>query len=398
MTPYLMEWLNLIVRFAHVIVGIAWIGASFYFVWLDNHLQTPPEWKSKQGIKGDLWAIHGGGFYEVAKYQLAPPSMPHTLHWFKWEAYSTWLTGFLLMSLMFYVGAESYLIDPRVAQLSQIQAISYGLMSIVVGVASYELLCRTSLKHHSGLLSIILLLLLTALAYFLTQVFSGRGAYMHVGAIMGTVMAGNVFFGIIPAQKALVAAVNKAQAPDEKYGLNAKLRSTHNTYITLPVIFIMISNHYPITFNHEYSWLILMVMVLISAVIRQYFVLRHVNQHRPLLLIAAVLALLALAYVIAPKSREQQTSAAQVSVAKIEQIITQRCTTCHSATPTDAVFQVAPAGVMFDDMRSISQWASRINSRTAESRDMPLLNKTQITEQERQLIAQWFLMGAPQHD
>jgi len=397
MTPYIIDWLNLIIRFAHVIVGIAWIGASFYFVWLDNHLQSPPEWKTKQGIKGDLWAIHGGGFYEVAKYQLAPPTMPTTLHWFKWEAYSTWLTGFLLLTLMFYVGADSYLIDPRVAKLTQLQAISYGLGAIILGVGGYELLCRTALKNHQKLLSVLLLLLLAGLAYGLTHLFSARGAYMHIGAIMGTIMAGNVFFGIIPSQKALVAAVNKGEAPDAKYGLNAKLRSTHNTYITLPVIFIMISNHYPMTFNHQYSWLILMAIIGIAAVIRHYFVLLHFNKHQPLLLMGALLGLLGLAYLLAPNSMKMNESS-KVSVTQIQQIITTRCTVCHSASPSDDVFKTAPAGVTFDNMTSISRWASRIKSRAVDSKDMPLLNKTHMTEQERQAVAQWFTNGAPAHE
>ena len=274
MDPYINEWLNLIIRFAHVITGVAWIGASFYFVWLDNHLETPPKEKADKGVAGDLWAIHGGGFYEVAKYRLAPPKMPPLLHWFKWEAYTTWITGFFLLSLMFYVGAETYLI-PAGSDMTQMQAIAYGLGAIVLGVGSYEVLVRTGLKDKPILLGVILLIVGTGLSYGLMQVFSPRGAYMHMGAIMGTIMAGNVFFGIMPSQRELVKAVEAGTAPDSKYGLNAKLRSTHNTYITLPVIFIMISNHYPMTFNHHAGWLVLMVLILITAAVREYFVLRH---------------------------------------------------------------------------------------------------------------------------
>ena len=291
MDPYLNEWLNLVIRFAHLITGIAWIGASFYFVWLDNHLQKPPQEKADKGIGGDLWAIHGGGFYEVAKYKLAPPKIPSTLHWFKWEAYTTWITGFLLLSLMFYVGAETYLIDKRVADLTQLQAIVLGIGSIVVGVGIYEALVRTKLRNHGIILGIILLLVATGLAYGLTQIFSARGAYMHMGAIIGTIMAGNVFFGIMPSQRALVNAVEAGTAPDPAYGLNAKVRSTHNTYTTLPILFIMISNHYPMTFNHSANWLVLMAIILITAAVRQYFVLRHFGQQKPLILVASVLAL-----------------------------------------------------------------------------------------------------------
>jgi len=391
MDPYITEWLNLILRFAHLIVGIAWIGASFYFVWLDNHLETPPKEKEEKGIKGDLWAIHGGGFYEVAKYKLAPPAMPKHLHWFKWEAYTTWITGFLLLSLMFYVGAESYLIDKRVADLTQWQAIGLGLGSIVVGVGCYEFLVRTKLKDHGLLLGIILLVIGTVLSYGLTQVFSARGAYMHMGAIIGTIMAGNVFFGIIPSQRALVKAVEAGTAPDPKFGLNAKLRSTHNTYTTLPVLFIMISNHYPITFNHSANWLVLMVIVLITAAIRQYFVLRHFGKQKPMIFVGAIMATIVLAYAIAPEKVEVTTAQKQqgVDLTQIQTIIEQRCNSCHSTNNTDEIFKTAQAGVIFSDMASIEQWAPRIKARVIDAKDMPFMNKTQMTEEERHVLAIW---------
>lgn len=397
MDPYINEWLNLALRFAHLVTGIAWIGASFYFVWLDNHLQTPPKWKDDKGIKGDLWAIHGGGFYEVAKYKLAPPEMPKTLHWFKWEAYTTWITGFLLLSLMFYVGAESYLIDKRVADITQAQAIAIGLGSIIVGFGCYELMVRSKLTEHGLLVGILLLVLATVMSYGLTQVFSARGAYIHIGAIIGSIMAGNVFFGIIPSQKALVEAVKNGTAPDPKYGLNAKLRSTHNTYTTLPILFIMISNHYPMTYNHEYNWLVLVAIILITAAIRQYFVLAHFGKQKPVILVGAVAALVLLAYLIAPQRApvDAAPSAESLDLGKVENIIRARCTTCHSANPTDDVFKVAPAGVMFDDMQAMSQWASRIKARSIDSQDMPLMNKTNMTEAERRYLATWYNQGAP---
>jgi len=390
MDPYLNEWLNLIIRFAHMVTGIAWIGASFYFVWLDNHLQKPPQWKEDKGVSGDLWAIHGGGFYEVAKYKLAPPAMPSTLHWFKWEAYTTWITGFLLLSLMFYVGAESYLIDKRVADLTQWQAIAIGLGSIVVGVGSYELLVRTKLKGHGLILGIILMVLITALSYGLTQVFSARGAYMHIGAIIGTIMAGNVFFGIMPSQRALVKAVEDGTAPDPKYGLNAKLRSTHNTYTTLPVLFIMISNHYPMTYNHEYNWLVLMALIVITAVVRQFFVLRHFGKQKPALLVGAILATIALAIVISPKAvKVDESVAASVTDAQVVNIIEQRCASCHADQPSDDIFKTPQGGVIFSGIDSIKQWAPRIKARAIDSQDMPFMNKTKMTEQERQQLAGW---------
>ncbi len=391
MDPYITEWLNLIIRFAHLIVGIAWIGASFYFVWLDNHLEKPPEWKAEKGVSGDLWAIHGGGFYEVAKYTLAPPKMPTNLHWFKWEAYTTWITGFLLLSLMFYVGAESYLIDKRVADLTQFQAIALGLGAIITGVGSYEILARTKLKDHGLILALILFTIATALSYGLTQVFSARGAYMHMGAILGTIMAGNVFFGIMPSQRALVKAVEEGSKPDSKYGLNAKLRSTHNTYITLPVLFIMISNHYPITYNHSANWLVLMAIIIITATVRQYFVLRHFGQQKPMVLVSSIIATIVLAYAIAPKTVELTAEQKQhvVTDVQVQQIIDNRCVACHSETPTDDMFKTPQAGVIFTDIASIEQWAPRIQARVIDSKDMPFMNKTQMTEEERMTLSIW---------
>ena len=396
MDPYITEWLNLFIRFAHLVTGVAWIGASFYFVWLDNHLETPPAHKDAQGIKGDLWAIHGGGFYEVAKYKLAPPQLPKTLHWFKWEAYTTWITGFLLLSLMFYVGAESYLIDQRVADLTQSQAIMLGLGAIMVGVGGYEFLVRTRLKDYGLILGLILFVFGTALAYGLTQVFSARGAYMHMGAIMGTIMAGNVFFGIMPSQRALVKAVEEGATPNPIYGLNAKVRSTHNTYITLPVLFIMISNHYPITYNHSANWLVLMVMVLITASIRQYFVLRHFNKQQPIFLIGALIAFVALAYAIAPDKKVMSAAelSQKIDIAQVQNIIEKRCLACHSQNPTDDVFQTAPNGVTFDDVSSIERWAVRIKVRTVDSTDMPFMNKTRMTTKERRILQLWFMQKA----
>lgn len=401
MDPYITEWLNLLLRFLHVITGIAWIGASFYFIWLDNHLENPPQWKVDKGIKGDLWAVHGGGFYEVAKYRLAPPVMPQTLHWFKWEAYTTWITGFFLLTLMYYVGAESYLIDKRVADLTQWQAIGIGLGAIIGGWFIYDYLCNTKLAANGALLGFILLMLATALAYGLTQVFSARDAYIHMGAVIGTIMAGNVFRTIIPAQQALVAAVEAGGAPDPQWGVKAKLRSTHNTYTTLPLIFIMISNHYPITYNHPFNWAILVAIIIITAVARQYFVLRHTGINKPFILVGASLATLVLAITTAPtplinkhKTNQNKFSHA-VNVVKVEQVIKSRCSSCHSTTPTDDVFQVAPGGVQLDDITAMQQWAPRIKARTVDATDMPFMNKTGMTKEERILIGLWIEQGSP---
>ncbi len=393
MDPYITEWLNLILRFAHVITGIAWIGASFYFVWLDNHLEKPPSWKSDKGIGGDLWAIHGGGFYEIAKYKHAPEQMPKLLHWFKWEAYSTWLTGFILLSLMFYLGAETYLIDPSVAELSPVVAISIGLASIIGGWLIYDLLCRTPLAKHSLVLGIILMLLICGLSYALSQTFSARGAFMHVGAVVGTIMAGNVFFTIMPSQRALVSSVEKGEPVDPSWGAKAKLRSTHNTYATLPLIFIMISNHYPMIFNHQYNWAVLMVIFVITAAIRQYFVARHKGNENKMVLLFAGLLTIGLMVAIAPKATVAN-KANIIEVAKVKSIINQRCTACHSKANTDPIFTIAQGGVVLDTLSDMNRWAPRIQARAIDAKDMPFINKTQMTNDERDYLASWIAQGA----
>ncbi|MEM6301840.1 MAG: urate hydroxylase PuuD [Pseudomonadota bacterium] len=399
MESYIIDWFSLIVRWLHVITGIAWIGASFYFIWLDNSLEDPPQWKKDKGIKGDLWAVHGGGIYEVAKYHGAPEAMPAHLHWFKWEAYSTWLSGMVLLMVIYYLGADSYLIDRRVAELSQAQAISLGIAFLVGSWGAYSLLCMSPLAKNGWLLGLVLLLLGGVLAWALTQSFSGRGAYIHFGAIIGTIMVGNVFHVIMPGQRKLVAALETGAVPDPSWGAKAKLRSTHNTYLTLPLLFIMISNHYPMTYGHELNWLVLMVIVVITALSRQYFILRHVNINRPVILGAAMAATALLAVLIAPKPiapPQLATAAHPVDLApRAQAIISERCATCHAAAPTDDVFAVAPGGVMLDTVEQMVQWAPRIKARSIDSHDMPFMNKTNMTDEERATVALWIAAGAP---
>jgi uncharacterized membrane protein len=389
MESYIIDWFSLIFRWLHLITGVAWIGASFYFVWLDNSLQNPPQWKKDKGIKGDLWSIHGGGIYEVAKYQLAPEEMPATLHWFKWEAYTTWLTGMVLLTVIYYLGADSYLIDKRVADLSQFQAISIGVSFLVFGWILYELLCRSPLAKNGYVIGGILIVAAVAASYTLTSLFSGRGAYIHMGAMIGTIMAGNVFRVIMPSQRALVAAIEKGEAPDPSWGAKAKLHSTHNTYLTLPLLFIMISSHYPFTYTNQYNWLVLLAIIAITAVARQYFILEHKKINRPVLLVAAAFATLILAVVIAPKPVATSGGSLVVTDAQALQIIQQRCASCHSSTASDDVFTVAPAGVMFDSLAEIRQWAPRIKARTIDTNDMPFMNKTAMTDLERASLGKW---------
>lgn len=392
MENYIIDWLSLLFRWLHLITGIAWIGASFYFIWLDNSLQNPPQWKKDQGIKGDLWAIHGGGIYEVAKYQLAPQQMPATLHWFKWEAYATWLTGMVLLTLIYYLGADAYLIDQRVADLSQWQAIAIGIAFLVGGWLFYQLLCASPLANNGYLVGAVLMVAAGAVAYVLTQLFSGRGAYIHFGAILGTLMVGNVFRVIIPSQKALVAAIEQGREPDAKWSAKAKLHSTHNTYLTLPVLFIMISNHYPMTYAHAFNWAILLVIVAITAVARHYFILRHKRVNKPAILAGAAVATVALAIVIAPRAPTAAVNVATEELAqRAQHIITARCASCHSANPSDDVFTVAPGGVLLDSPLQMQRWAPRIQARAVDSTDMPFLNKTAMTEEERAIVAQWIV-------
>ena len=395
MENYLLDWLQLLFRWLHVITGIAWIGASFYFVWLDNSLEEPPRWKAGKGVKGDLWAIHGGGIYEVAKYRLAPEKMPETLHWFKWEAYTTWLTGMVLLMLVFYIGADAYLIDPRVAELSRWQAIGLGIGSLALGWIAYELLCATALANHGLLLGLALLAMAALFSYALTHLFSGRGAFIHMGAMIGTLMVGNVFRVIIPSQKALVAAVTAGDEPDPRWAVKAKLRSTHNNYLTLPVLFIMLSNHSPMTYAHQYNWLILLAIIVITAYARHYFNLRHRGIHKPGILLLSLLAAVLLAWVIRPPLKPAASAAGAPAVAQVQRILLERCASCHSGSPTDDTFSVAPGGVVLDSLAQMRQWAPRIQVRSIHSEDMPFLNKTNMTDRERELVACWIDAGAP---
>lgn len=390
--PYVLDWLNLLLRWSHLITGIAWIGASFYFIWLDNSLEEPPDDNKQKGIGGQLNSIHGGGFYEVAKYKLAPPAMPQTLHWFKWEAYSTWITGFSLLVLMYYIGAEAYLIDPAKFSIKPWQGILLSLLTLGIGWLIYDVLCKSPLARNGWLLAWVLLLLIGFTAWGLGNIFSDRAAYLHVGALIGTCMAANVFFVIIPGQKALVAAVAAGQAPDAKYAKASKLRSVHNNYLTLPVLFLMISNHYPMTYGHPFAWAVLLAIVLIGAWTRHFFNLRHKGIIRPGILVSALAALMLLAWVISPRDSASARNAQKVAVLDDTQALTMvrhHCAGCHSASPTDEIFIVAPAGVLLESPTQIRQWAQRIQARVLISKDMPFMNKTGMTEEERAQLGEW---------
>ncbi|WP_372832235.1 urate hydroxylase PuuD [Pontibacterium sp.] len=385
MDPHITEWLNLVVRWAHMITGVAWIGASFYFVWLENHLDRR---NPRDGLAGDLWAIHGGGIYHLEKYKLAPPKMPEQLHWFKWEAYATWLTGMVLLSVVYYLNAELFLIAPG-SGLSATTAIAIGIASLIAGWLIYDLLCDSPLGKQPALLGAVLFVLIIGAAWGLSQVFSGRGAFIHVGAIIGTIMVGNVFRVIMPAQRALVAAIEAGKEPDPALPAKGLLRSRHNNYFTLPVLFIMISNHFPSTFGNEFNWAVLAGLAVLSVLVRHYFNTRHVSQKFAWTLPVAALGMICLAFITSPKQVTSDVQNAQVSMQVVEKIITERCTSCHSATPSSTMFTSAPAGVMLDNSSQIKTLAPQIYLQTVASKTMPLGNMTQMTQQERDLIGAW---------
>ena len=390
MEAYVVDWLNLFVRWLHFIAGIAWIGSSFYFIWLDNHLQPPKSAAdSDKGVGGEVWSVHGGGFYHAQKYRVAPAALPETLHWFKWEAYTTWLSGMFLLLLVYWYGAEVYLIDPEVAALSAPAAIGIAAGFIVGGWLVYDLLCRSPLAAHDGAFAGVLLLLVAVLAWALCELFSGRAAYVHFGAVLGTIMVANVFFVIIPGQRQMVDAAARGEAPDPAPGIRAKQRSVHNTYFTLPVLFAMTSNHYAMTYGHKYNWLILIAISLAGALIRVYFVARHSGRASPLPVASAAALLLAVAAAIAP--RPADTPAASVSFDDVRVVVAHRCLTCHAAQPSHPAFPAPPAGVVFDNDQQIVADAERIYQQTVVTRAMPIGNLTGISEEERAVIGAWYL-------
>ncbi|MAF87466.1 MAG: hypothetical protein CMK91_06695 [Pseudomonas sp.] len=406
MDAHLTEWLNLSIRWIHMIVGVAWIGASFYFVWLENNLNRA---NPREGLSGDLWAIHGGGIYHLEKYKLAPPQMPENLHWFKWEAYTTWLSGVALLMVVYYLNPSLYLIAPG-SELSPAAAIAIGFGSLIVVWFVYDLLCDSPLGKTPALLGLVLFVLVIAACWGYSQVFSGRAAYIHTGALIGTIMVGNVFRIIMPAQRALVAAIEQKRTPDPVLPAKGLLRSRHNNYFTLPVLFIMISNHFPSTYGSEYNWLILAALGALSVLARHYFNTRHNSNRFAWALPAAALGMICLAYVTAPNrqpapnlaatSPEQASTSAQQSgasasqFAQVSEVIHERCTVCHSAQPSSPLFSAAPAGVMFDTAEQIREQAAKIHAQTVASQIMPLGNITQMTQDERDLLGDWIAKGA----
>ena len=397
MEAYVLDYLNFAIRWLHMIAGIAWIGASLYFVWLDSSLLPPKDQPSKDiGIGGEVWALHGGGFYRAQKFALAPPELPQPpvpLHWFKWEAYTTWLSGFALLVLMYYVQADVYLIDRSVMDLTPVAAIAVGLGVLAMSSILYDLLCRSPLGDNEPLLAAIMFVLLGALAYGLTHMFSGRGAFIHFGAVIGTIMVANVFFVIMPGQRAMVAAKVAGQPVDPAHGLRGKQRSVHNTYFTLPVLFVMISNHHAGFTGHKHAWAILMAISLAGALIRLYSVQSHRGNKRPMLWMTGYGILIALFIGLFPKPVERVAGAA-VKFADVKRVIDAKCTVCHAAAPTFQGFNAPPKNVLLETASQIKTLAQQIHQQTVATRAMPPGNLTHLSDDERRLIGAWFAQGA----
>jgi len=396
MDPYLLDFLSMLVRWLHVIAGIAWVGSSFYFIWLDNSLEAPaPDSDAaKKGVGGELWAVHGGGFYNPQKYLVAPAALPEKLHWFKWEAYTTWLSGTALLVLVYWLRAGAMMVDTHVRVLSPWAAIGLGAASMLGAWIVYDLLCKSPLGKRDGLLGVVVFALITALAWGLAHFFGGRAAFIHVGTAIGTIMAGNVFHVIIPAQKRMVAAMRTGQKPDARDGLRAKQRSVHNNYFTLPVIFIMVSNHYAAIYAHAWNWAVLMLIVAAGVSIRHFFNRKHKGIYAWQYPALGAVLLGAAAWWATPHLPPLPPVQGEVNFNRVRGIIAQRCVVCHSPAPTFPGITVPQAGVLLHTPTDILFNAQRLYQQVAITRIMPLGNVTQMTDQERAVIAAWVKAGA----
>jgi uncharacterized membrane protein len=411
MESYYLDWANLLLRWVHVITAIAWIGSSFYFVFLDSSL-TPPvdEDLKRQGVSGELWAVHGGGFYHPVKFNVSPPKLPSHLHWFYWESYSTWLSGFSLFTVSYLWSASTYLIDKSKMDWAPATAIAVALAFLVVFWLLYDLICRTlgQRKHGDAIIGGLVFLLVCLASWLACHWFAGRAAFLLVGAMLATSMSASVFFWIIPGQKQVIAAIKAGQPVDPVHGQRGKQRSVHNTYFTLPVLFAMLSGHYSFTYNHPQNWLVLIVMMFAGAAIRQFFVLRHGHKlgrhgHPWPYALAGVLVIVAAIVWLRPEPIATASMASATnSVAKnpintglggqfsyqmLQPVLAQHCYSCHGE-------QVQMKNVRLDSPALVKQHGANIYQQVVVARAMPMNNATGLTEAERQLIKQWFESGA----
>ncbi len=408
----ILDWLNLAARWSHLVFGITWIGTSFYFVWQDNVLEPAPEDPKRERIQGDAWLVHGGGFYHARKFRLAPPQLPEHLHWFKWEAYATWLSGISLLVLLYWAQAGVFLTTPG-GPLAPWQAVCASAAILLFSWVIYELMCSFFEKDPITL-AIVGVVFATALTYGLTQLFPGRAALLHIGAALGSIMAANVFAAIIPNQRKSVEALLRGETPDPKYGKLGKQRSVHNTYLTLPVLFMMISNHFPMIYQHRWNWLIVLALSVVGGLIRHVFVLRHTNRDRAWMLPATVIVGILVAVgaaltngsapagpvhtapIAMPESKPGTDDGSRPAApfAEVQAIINTRCVFCHSEHPKMEGLEAPPKGVRFDTPELIKQWASSIQQQAVASQTMPLGNVTNMQPEERAILGRWIAEGA----
>jgi uncharacterized membrane protein len=400
MEGYILDWANMLLRWVHVITAIAWIGSSFYFVWLDNSLTRPtaPDLKEK-GVDGELWAVHGGGFYNPQKYLTAPKALPENLHWFYWESYSTWMSGFALLVVLYLFNASTFLIDKNVFDMSPGAAVGFAVSYLLIGWIVYDSICRLFNKNDR-LVGILVAIYIAAAAYVACHIFSGRAAFLLTGAMIATIMSANVLAWIIPGQRKVVAALKAGQPVDPIHGKRGKQRSVHNTYFTLPVLFAMLSNHYSMTYASQYNWVVLILIMLSGVLIRQFFILKHKGKINILWPAAGVAALAVVAVMIAPQPRPavakaegaDAAAATTVSFAKVQEVLNARCVQCHAAQPK--MMPTAAKGIKLDTAEDIKAHAQLIYQQAVQQKAMPLGNVTQITDDERALLGQWFEGGA----
>lgn len=406
MDAILLEWGGLLLRWVHIITGIAWIGSSFYFMHLDAALKAIPD--IPQGKGGEAWEVHGGGFYQVRKYLVAPDKLPNELMWHKWESYSTWISGFFLLVWVYYLGSDLYLIDPAIRALSPWAAAGIGIGSLAMGWIIYDFLVKSPLAKNEIALAAIGFVFIMAMAWFFQQVFSGRGALIHTGALMGTIMSGNVFMNIIPNQKKVVADLIAGRAPNPDYGKQAKTRSRHNNYLTLPVLFLMLSGHYPLTFTSPYAWIMVGFVLVAGALVRHFYNERHAGRGDKwwAWIVAAICIAITiwLSMLSNPLGRErlglkQDIPANTIQTATVPQevndIVTSRCSMCHAREPVWGSIASPPKGVMLDEPNHIARQREAIRLHAVMTHAMPPNNITEMTVDERRVLASWIAQRPP---
>ena len=405
-----LDWAEFALRWLHVITAIAWIGSSFYFIALDLGLRKDKP--LPEGVHGEEWQVHGGGFYHIQKYLVAPAALPEHLTWFKWESYATWLSGFALMAVVYYLGADLYLVDLEKAELPIWAAIGISLGVLAVGWLGYDLLCKSPLGQRSTLLMLALYLLLVVMAYLLDQIFTGRAAFLHLGAVTATIMSFNVLVIIIPNQRIVVADLKAGRVPDARYGQIAKQRSTHNNYLTLPVIFFMLSNHYPLAHSSAYSWVIAALVFLLGVSIRHYFNSRHARQGNPVWTWAVTAALFVVIMVLSllpavqgsgepdqqasrikPPSQLEMTLASAAEFEEVKDIVLGRCSMCHASEPFYERVLWPPKGVILETDQQIVSQAKAIIMQSALSHAMPPANVSYMEPEERNQLLAWYQEG-----